>query len=351
MKMGRLLGQGIQRQYYYELVRTGIKVILNEGWRSFFRKANKWLASRTKAVREISLEPPKSDITILKREMVELLRTDSFHNFVIKTNNYCNLHCEHCTNNCDVPISSNNENMFRRKKYELPIEDLILFCERLKGIGESSYHHMLGGEVTMMPPRKVEEIIELLASYHRRMSMQTVGFNLMGLDKNSLNKIDVINLDDHGINHQVIEDCEQYLSKFYRGNISTVVITHHFELTAAMRHPINKGKKCRSWMRELSFIDSIIYPCCNAPWIMLKNNDTVMRDELYRAGWTIHNHELIDTLAHWRETIPQYVIDQCESNCWRPHEDVGQGATRITLKKNDIIKKPESVKSESGIRG
>lgn len=351
MRMEKLLRPGTRSRYYYELVLTGIRVILSEGWRSFFRKASNWLASRTTSAREIAPELPKFAVPISKRKMVELLGVDSFHNFVIKTNNYCNLHCEHCTNNCDVPLSSNSENIFRRKKYDCHIEDLILFCERFKGIGESAYHHLIGGEVTMMPPKKVEEIIELLASYHRRMSMQTVGFNLMGIDKDSINKIDLISLDDHGINHQAIEDCEKYLSKFYKGNVNTIIATHHFELTAAMRHPMNKGKRCGLWISDPSFIDSVLYPCCCIPFIMLKNNNTVMRDELYKAGWTIHNPQLIDTLIHWRETIPQYVVDQCENNCWNPHMDVGQGATRITLKKNDIIKKPESMKRESGIRG
>ena len=76
---------------------------------------------------------------------------------------------------------------------------------------------------------------------------------------------------------------------------------------------------------------------------MLKNNNTEIKDELFKAGWTIHNPKLVNTLRNWRETIPDYVIDQCENNCWRPHLDVGQGTTRITLKKNDVIKKPETI--------
>jgi len=121
-------------------------------------------------------------------------------------------------------------------------------------------------------------------------------------------------------------------------------MTHHFELTVAMRHPMNKGKRCDLWMRNLSLVDSVIHPCCNTPWIMLKNNNnTLMRDELVKVGWTIYNDELINTLRNWRETIPEYVVDQCENNCFKPHIDVGQGATRIALKKYDVIKKLERV--------
>lgn len=34
----KVLPRGTQRRYYYELILTGIRVILNEGWRSFFQK-------------------------------------------------------------------------------------------------------------------------------------------------------------------------------------------------------------------------------------------------------------------------------------------------------------------------
>jgi predicted SAM-dependent methyltransferase len=42
----KLLRQGTRRRHYYELVLRGIKVIENEGWRSFFRKVKIWLRLR-----------------------------------------------------------------------------------------------------------------------------------------------------------------------------------------------------------------------------------------------------------------------------------------------------------------
>lgn len=269
--------------------------------------------------------------------MDAFLGRTGFRFFAVATNNYCNLHCEHCGANCDVPLNPRNENIFRREKWELSIEDLVTFCERFKGIGESDFHNLQSAEVTMMPLQKLEEIIEVLDSYNRAIEIQTNGFNLMGIDKQIINKIGQISLDDHGINSKHITDCRNYLKPFYTGKIISLVVRNHWELTAAMRHPSNKGKKCDCWMRNPAFIDSVLYPCCVAPFLMQKNNDTVMREEMIKAGWSIYNEDIAEIMRNWRSTIPQYVIDQCETNCWFPNIDVGQGETKITLKKNDVI--------------
>ena len=42
----RLLRRGTRRRHYYELVLSGIRVILNEGWRSFWYKFRQWLGRR-----------------------------------------------------------------------------------------------------------------------------------------------------------------------------------------------------------------------------------------------------------------------------------------------------------------
>ncbi|MBM3165934.1 MAG: glycosyltransferase [Chloroflexi bacterium] len=44
--IGKLLRPGTRRRYYYELGLVGIRVILNQGWRSFFLKFGKWLRGR-----------------------------------------------------------------------------------------------------------------------------------------------------------------------------------------------------------------------------------------------------------------------------------------------------------------
>jgi len=272
-------------------------------------------------------------------EMDEFLGVRDFAFFGIKTNNYCNLHCEHCSNLCHIPINRNHENIWRRGKYEISIEDLTAFCERFKGIGESSQHIILGGETTMMPVDKVEGIIGVLDNYNRKIVMQTTGYNLMGIDKKSLNKISEIRLADHSINSDHIKNCRGYLGSFYKGKLVVKYIKIHYDLDVAMGHIKNVGKVCNRWMRSLTLWGSVLYPCCPLPLLMMKNNDKRMQEELTLAGWSVHSNEFMETVKNWRNTIPPYIIEQCKNVCWFPHFRVGQGATKITLKKYDVIKK------------
>jgi len=276
---------------------------------------------------------------VKKLDMDEFLGIKNFGFFGIKTNNYCNLHCEYCSNMCNIPINRNNKNISRREKYELSIEDLTTFCERFKGIGESSQHIILGGETTMMPVDKVEGIIEVLDNYNRKMVMQTTGYNIMEIDKKSLNKISEIRLADHDINHDHIMDCLEYLRPFHKGKIVRKYIKIHYDLDVAMGHIKNVGKTCNRWMRSLTLWGSVLYPCCPLPLLMMKNNDKRMQKELTLAGWSVHSGEFTKTVKNWRNTIPPYIIEQCKNVCWFPHFRVSQGATKITLKNYDVIKK------------
>lgn len=270
--------------------------------------------------------------------MNNLLGIKGFIYFVIEASNYCNLHCEYCSNMCDVPLNPKNKNIFRRRKWDISIDDLVLFCERFKGIGENNLHCITGGEITVIPVEKIEQIIDVLSSYKRIIKILTNGFNLMGISKETINKVDTIDLGDHGINHKLIDECKKHLRSFYKGSFGVVSSEVHYDLEAARHHPINKVKQCNFMMRTLSLYGSTIYPCCAIPYVMVFNNNTLIRDELVKAGWTINNENIINTLRNWRETLPKYVIDQCKNNCWHPNYAIG-GKTKITLKPNDIIKK------------
>lgn len=278
---------------------------------------------------------------------IGFLGIGGFIQFDVKVNNYCNLHCEHCTNFYRLPFDPKSENGFQRPKWELSVGDLEMFCEQFKGIGESNFHHIGSSEPTALPAHKLEEIIEVLESFNRKMSLQTNGFGLMNIGRASINKIRKINLDDHGVNSEHISDCRRYLKSFYKGRIKSITRKAHWELGAAMKHPTNKGKRCTLWMRTLFFYGSgasgkgspsMMYPCCAIVEVMRITNDMRIRDELIKAGWSIGGG-IIEKLRAWRDTIPRYVVEQCENNCWFPNIDVGQEETRITLKRNDVIKK------------
>ena len=59
----RLLCRGTHRRYYYELGLTGIRVILNEGWRSFWSKFRSWLRQWMAERKRARMQPPASNIT------------------------------------------------------------------------------------------------------------------------------------------------------------------------------------------------------------------------------------------------------------------------------------------------
>jgi FkbM family methyltransferase len=77
----KLLPIGTRRRYYYGLVLSGIRVIRNEGWRSFWSKFKSWLRQRT-AERKIGKIPPPptdmaddwSDYRPLSRKIIENAR-------------------------------------------------------------------------------------------------------------------------------------------------------------------------------------------------------------------------------------------------------------------------------------
>jgi len=260
----------------------------------------------------------------------------------IKTNNYCNLHCEFCTNYCDIPLNKTNENIFRRTKWELSLDDLELFCERFKGIGEGNYHILTGAETTTMPVEKIHDIINMLYSYGRTMKLRTNCFNLLELDPNYLRKIYKIYLADHNINSELIDECHKYLRNLSISK-SAIVIEHthtHYNLREIRGHPYTLGKHCEIWMRDLELIGKIIYPCCNMPWLMAGNNDIRIQNELKRVGWTTENEDVVEVVRNWRKSIPEYVVDQCLNHCFLPlPEDAKK--VKITRKPHDKIRRHE----------
>ncbi|MFC2067693.1 glycosyltransferase [Chloroflexota bacterium] len=69
----RLLGSGTPRHYYYELGLKGIRLILNEGWKSFFRKTKYWLRLRKLTPRQQKLSLPKFKAKISPIEVKKLV--------------------------------------------------------------------------------------------------------------------------------------------------------------------------------------------------------------------------------------------------------------------------------------
>ena len=63
----KLLHSGTRGRYYYELGLTGIRVILNEGWRGFFKKVKIWFRLRKTTARRGRLFRKPEDILIIPK--------------------------------------------------------------------------------------------------------------------------------------------------------------------------------------------------------------------------------------------------------------------------------------------
>ena len=268
----------------------------------------------------------------------KLFGVKKIHSFIFGLNNYCNLHCEYCSGMFNLSMNPNSPYPDRQRKWEIPIGDVELFCDRFRGIGESNNHRLTGGEPTALPAEKFEEIVEIFTSNDRRVTLITNGYDLMGISKGCLNKIGTIFLNDHGINHDHIESCIRYLKPFYKGAIKREVNTYHYNLWEAMKHPVNKNKKCGMWMRLPTLLQGVIYPCCNMPLIGRVDRNPRIREEFIKAGWVLTNPKVVRVLRNWRKTVPRYAVDQCLNNCWQPKPQVG-GRFDITSKPNDVIKR------------
>jgi hypothetical protein len=225
---------------------------------------------------------------------------------------------------------------YRREKWETPPTDIGQFCKVFKGYGEVNIHRLTGSEVTMTPIPKLRKIINIFRKHGRKLSLITNGYNLLGLGKEHINKVGGIILDDHGINRKHVERCVKYLRQFYGGDVKVLRQYVHWDLDAAMNHPSNKGKDCRSMMRSPMLVKSIVYPCCNMYPIEQIRRDPQITHELVDAGWTLNSPSLVKTLRNWRKTLPSYIRKQCLYNCWRPNMKVGRSMD-ITLKPHDVI--------------
>jgi len=261
-----------------------------------------------------------------------------FHSLVFGLTNQCNLHCEKCSGMFNFPIDPESPYPNRRTSWQLPVSDVETFCEKFKGIGEENNHRLTGGEPTAIAPELFEEIVEVLHSYGRRVTIITNGFGLMDIDHATLNQISTIFLNDHGINHEHVENCVKYLKPFYKGAIGRDSNTYHFDLWKAKDDQSNKGKKCGMWMTLPTLLRGVFYPCCNMPLIGEFDQNPDIHNSFMSAGWALNDVDIVHNLRNWRKTIPRYAVDQCMDNCWQPNPSVG-GRFDITSKPNDVIKR------------
>lgn len=255
------------------------------------------------------------------RSFADFFGVQDFSYFEIFTNNYCNLRCAHCSALCNIPLSKDAVNPFRRDATIASLEYADLFCKRFKGIGEGDFHRLSGGEPTAVPVF-TEQLIYLLTSYGRRVDILTNGYALFDLKRKALKKLSRVVLDNHGVNADHVKDCKRYVEK--QGvPVEVWNMTFHYDLNAARQHPSNKGLRCDGWMTTPTMMpDGVIYPCCSLHWVMAREKNTQVRDALKEAGWIIQNEGVAETMRDHANTVPAVAIEHCENRCWQPNPGV-----------------------------
>ena len=271
---------------------------------------------------------------------MEIIR--KFYFFV---NNYCNLNCELCCELCNIPFNKDSSWIERRRKWDVSLDEVRLFCERFKGMSNHKMVTLMGGEPTALPLTKLHAIINIMDDYHRKIELFTNGYNLFAIDKTHLNKCFKVTLVDHGINHAHIMRCKEYLKTFYEGNVRHKRVLYHYDLDTIRKLPINKGKRCQTTIMkskvEIALQKGVVYPCFAMTSFEKLNNTTKLSEELINAGWFLKNPSLIETIRDFKHTLPDYVMDQCLNNCPCPNDSALPGE-KITLKPHDVIEKTTS---------
>ncbi len=238
----------------------------------------------------------------------------------INVTNICNLHCDYCDNGCNTPFSKNSYKVFRRKPYIIQSEEITKFCHVHKGVGEQNIHILQGGEITLLPLNIIVQYIEIFRSFRRKVGLRTNGYNVCRIPIDNLNQLECIYLNSHGTNQMAIDLCYNYLTKHYLGKVIIEQSFYHRDLDSLVNNgkgTIEQGKKCSYLLATLTSIPPVIYPCCNSWALMNALNSSIMRDALVDAGWTLDNPKLIETLIHWRQTLPRIFYEVfCADSCY-----------------------------------
>jgi molybdenum cofactor biosynthesis enzyme MoaA len=257
------------------------------------------------------------------------METMSYQNFLgidhrvevrINVTNACNLHCDYCDHDAHLPFDKNGPKIFRVSPLIASPDDVERFCQIMIGVGENDNHVLQGGEITVLPVSLIMRYIDVIASYGRRVGMRTNGYNLSAIPLKQLQKRDFIYLNAHGNNTEAIKQGQEFLKNNYSGRVVNEENLHHRDLSAYINHnegTVDQGLNCSHLMATLTLISPVVHPCCNSWALMNALNSQQMKDLLIKAGWTSDNPDLKNTLANWRQTLPQPFLESfCANSCY-----------------------------------
>ena len=250
--------------------------------------------------------------------------------FLVLTNNFCNLSCWSCSALCNKPIGSNP---FRQEKYITPLSNIERFLELIKDYRPKYWIRLSGGEVTLCPVNHVEHIADLSHLYGRNISLLTNGANMLGIDPHLF---EFIHLDEHILNEKLIYQVADYFKSVGYKRYQILTTKVHRDLNIQRRGHVTEGLNCSAMMQAISLWRDTIYPCCVLPFLDGWNGNTKIRDSLLKAGWSIFNDDLVDTMDNYKDTLPEDAVYACTNQCWhngpnKVYEPVSNPLRRIPI--------------------
>lgn len=227
-------------------------------------------------------------------------------NFMIMTNNTCNLKCRHCT----ITTAPWEPKV-------TPIDAITNFLKNTEGWQPDKYIQLSGGEVTTLPTKHLETILEAIRQAKRKPSIYTNGHN-----PTLLHLFDHIILDDHGTNHKDISKAVDHLNnrkkEGWKGHFDVRHSLYHYDLREAIKGNITEGCRCVNWNTKITLWEEAVYPCCVMPAISAFNGiHDQLQEKLIENGWTAHNENLPQTIENWRDTLPSETYKLCQIGCWK----------------------------------
>jgi hypothetical protein len=219
----------------------------------------------------------------------------------------------------DRPLGSN---VYRDELRETTPENISRFLGLIDGWLPRAGVRLTGGEPTCVA-EAIPDISKRVRNYHNRfLDIVTNGFRLMELDPFLF---DFIHLDDHGVNRDLIEKCTEYLVEHGYKDFRIMRFDYHRDLELQRRGNVSNGLTCKDWMGSITLWEKTVYPCCVMHSIEGFENDPRIGESLRKAGWTIDNLELLNTLRDWKNTVPAEVVRACVLGCWHGGTNIEWG--------------------------
>jgi len=231
--------------------------------------------------------------------------------FLVLTNNFCDQACWSCSALCNLPFG---ENPFRWEKHTTPISSIETFLERIDGYRPKYWIRLSGGETTLCGPDYLEEVCELVHQHGRSISLLTNGAKMQECDPDWF---EFIHLDEHIVNHDLIEDCRKYFKEHGFKRFQVWLTKEHRDLEAQRTNHITNGLRCSAHMEAITMWRDTVYPCCVLPFIDGWEKNSKVRLSMREAGWRIDNPDLVEVMKDWVNTLQADATHACQTQCWK----------------------------------